>query len=68
MKRLAVCLWMVVAYSALAGKVPAIFLTCARNTGDLAFYLLWFAAVAVFALLGGMGCASVYQETDDAEC
>lgn len=62
MKRLALCLWLVVAYSALAGTVPAIFLARARATDDLTFYGLWFASVLVFALLGGMGCASVYRK------
>lgn len=60
MKRLAACLWLIVAYSALAGTVPAIFLARARATDDLWFYGLWLAAEIVFALLGGLGCASVY--------
>lgn len=62
MKRLALCLWLIVAYSALAGTVTAIFLARARNTGEVEMYALWFAGVAVFALLGGMGCASVYAK------
>ena len=64
MKRLALCLWLVVAYSALAGTVPAIFLARARATGEVEFFALWFAGVAVFALLGGMGCASVYARKE----
>ncbi len=61
MKRLAACLWIVVAYAALAAVVPAIFLVRARNTGEVEFYLLWFAGVVVFAAMGAMGCASVYR-------
>lgn len=69
MRRLLTCLYLVVTYSVLAAAVPAIFLTRARNTGEVEFHLLWFAAVVVFALMGGLACASVYakETTDDAD-
>jgi hypothetical protein len=62
MKRLLTCLYLVVAYAVLAATVPAIFLLRARNTGEVEFYLLWFAAVLVFALMGALGCAGVYAK------
>lgn len=61
MRKLLACLWICVAYAALAAVVPAIFLIRARNTGELMFYALWFAGVVVFAAMGAMGCASVYR-------
>lgn len=62
MRRLLACVYLVVAYSVLAAAVPTIFLTRARNTGELEFYGLWFAAEVVFALMGGMACAGVYAK------
>lgn len=61
MRKLLACLWICVAYAALAAVVPAIFLARARNTGELIFYALWFAGVVAFLTLGAMGCASVYR-------
>ena len=62
MKRLAACLWICVAYAALAAVVPAIFLIRARNTGELMFYGLWFAGVVSIAAVGAFGCAAVYRK------
>lgn len=61
MRRLLTCLYLVVAYGILSATVPTIFLLRARNTGEVEFYLLWFAGVLVFAAMGAMGCASVYR-------
>lgn len=61
-RRLLACFLIVAGYSLLNGTVPAIFLARARATDDLWFYGLWFAALLVFAVLGGLGCASVYAE------
>lgn len=62
MRKLLACLWICVAYAALAAVVPAIFLIRARNTGELIFYGLWFAGVVLIALCGGFACAAVYRK------
>jgi hypothetical protein len=61
-RKLLACLWIVVAYAAMAAAVPAIFLVRARNTGELMFYGLWFAGVVSIAAVGAFGCAAVYRK------
>lgn len=61
-KKLLACLWICVAYAALAAAIPSIFLVRARNTGELIFYGLWFAGVVSIAAVGAFGCAAVYRK------
>lgn len=62
MKRLAICVCIVLGWSFASVMIGTPLLARSKNTGELAFAIMWGVTMLCCAALGGLGCAGVYRE------